>query len=85
MERDLRPFVRPVSKGRFRTLLSVLIKLSNFESIYSGDATEASAWVNIYILPRPVSLYILIRCNSPLGGVRLGVYVLGVLGRIGYA
>ena len=72
-------------KDVFNTLPVCIIKSRKFESSYSGDATEASAWVNIYILPRPVSLYILIRCKSPLGGVRLGVYVLGVLGRIGYA
>ena len=41
MERDLRPFVRPVSKGRFRTLLSVIDKSSKFESTCSGDATES--------------------------------------------
>ena len=46
MERDLRPFVRPVSKGRFLNVAVCAFKLRNFESIYSGDAAEASAWVD---------------------------------------
>ena len=40
MERDLRPFVRPVSKGRFLNVTVWILKLRNFESIYSGDATR---------------------------------------------
>ena len=46
MERDLRPFVRPVSKGRFLNVTVCGDKLRNFETTCSGDATEASAWVD---------------------------------------
>ena len=62
MERDLRSVVRPVSKGRFRTLPVCKIKLRNFESKYSGDATETSAWVDFYSTYGPFPLYI-IRCK----------------------
>ena len=41
MERDLWAVVRPVSKGRFRTLLSVDIKLRNFDLHNSGNAAES--------------------------------------------
>ena len=46
MERDLRPFVRPVSKGRFLNVTVCSIKSRKFETSYSGDAAEASAWVD---------------------------------------
>ncbi len=40
MERDLRPLVRPVSKGRFLNVTVCTIKSRKFESTYSGDATR---------------------------------------------
>ena len=40
MERDLRPLVRPVSKGRFLNVTVCLLKSRKFESTYSGDATR---------------------------------------------
>ena len=46
MERDLRPVVRPVSKGRFLNVTVCSIKSRKFETSYSGDAAEASAWVD---------------------------------------
>ena len=46
MERDLRPLVRPVSKGRFLNVTVCSLKSRKFETRYSGDATEASAWVD---------------------------------------
>ena len=46
MERDLRPFVRPVSKGRFLNVTVCVFKLRNFETSHGGDAAEASAWVD---------------------------------------
>ena len=46
MERDLRPLVRPVSKGRFLNVTVCLLKSRKFETTYSGDAAEASAWVD---------------------------------------
>ena len=58
VEWDLRPVVRPVSKGRFRNVTVCTFKLSKLGSIYSGDATEAfacrmilypCAWFSLYI------------------------------------
>ena len=47
IQRPTMPFVGQANgKGRFRTLLSVQVKLRNFESSYRGNATGASAWVN---------------------------------------
>ena len=59
MERDSKAVCRAKSrKDVFSTLPVCSIKLSNFETSYSGDATEAFAWVNLYI-PTPVfPLYI---------------------------
>ena len=41
VERDLRAVVRPVSKGRFRNVTVCIIKLRNFDSSCSGNATES--------------------------------------------
>ena len=63
MERDLRPFVRPVSKGRFLNVTVCSFKLRNFESMYSGDAAEASAWVDfISSYGNHFSFLYIIRC-----------------------
>ena len=62
--------------------LSVLVKSSKFESSYSGDATEAFAWVILCPCAWFPFIYI-IRC-TPLGGY-LCVYVyLGLSGRSVY-
>ena len=58
MERDLRPFVRPVSKGRFRTLLSVS---SNFATLILHAAVmqlKAFTWVDFISPCGYHSLYI---------------------------
>ena len=38
-----------MGEGRFRTLLSVIFKLRNFDPLHRCNATEASAWV--YYIP----------------------------------
>jgi len=48
MERDPRAVVSPVSKGRFRNVTVCDFKLRNFESKYSGDATEAFTQLILY-------------------------------------
>jgi len=53
-----RPFVRPVSKDVFLTLLSVIDKSSKFESTYSGMQQEASTWVDFISSYCQHSLYI---------------------------
>ena len=58
VERDLRPVVRPVSKGRFRTLLSVS---SNFATLILHAAVmqqRASTWVDFISPCGYHSLYI---------------------------
>ena len=74
VERDLRPFVGPVSKGRFRTLPVCILKLSNFESMYSGNATEAFAWA-ISISPTPEFLYIYNKVYPLEVGISAYMYV----------
>ena len=69
MERDLRPFVRPVSKGRFRTLLSVS---SNFATLILHAAVmqqRASTWVDFISPCGYHSLYIYNKVYSPAMGV----------------
>ena len=46
MERDLRAVVRPVSKRRFRTLLSVQSNLANLKLRTAVMQQRASAWVD---------------------------------------
>ena len=62
MERDLRSVVRPVSERRFLKVTVWILKLRNFDSIYSGTATEASAWDDYYRLPTVLPLIYIIRC-----------------------
>ena len=58
MERDLRPFVRPVSKGRFRTLLSVVTNLANLKLRTAVMQQKASTWVDFISPCGYHSLYI---------------------------
>ena len=68
MERDLRPLVRPVSKGRFLNVTVCNFKLRNFETTCSGDATEASAWVD-FISPYGYHshFYVYNKVYAPIG------------------
>ena len=70
MERDLRPLVRPVSKGRFLNVTVCKIKLRNFESKYGGDATRGVYVGWFYISPAAIiplyiynKVYTLQRCT----------------------
>ena len=68
MERDLRPFVRPVSKGRFRTLLS---GYSNFATLILSTAVmqqRASTWVD-FISPYGYHshFYVYNKVYAPIG------------------
>ena len=70
MERDLRPLVRPVSKGRFLNVTVCIIKSRKFESIYSGDATRDVYVGWFYISPAAIiplyiynKVYTLQRCT----------------------
>ena len=58
MERDLWPFVRPVSKGRFRTLLSVTSNLANLNLYAAVMQQKASTWVDFISPCGYHSLYI---------------------------
>ena len=69
MERDPRAVVRPVSKGRFRTLPVCIIKSRKFESKYSGNATETSTWVDFISPYGQHSLCIYNKVYSPAMGV----------------
>ena len=67
MERDLRPLVRPVSKGRFLNVTVCKIKLRNFESKYGGDATRDVYVGWFYISPTAIIPFIyIIRCTPQL-------------------
>ena len=50
-------------KGRFRTLPVCMLKLRKFESMYRGNATEASAWVDYISM---IAIYYKI-CSENLG------------------
>ena len=74
MERDLRPFVRPVSKGRFRTLLS---GYSNFATLNLSTAVmqqKAFTWVDFISSYGQYSLYIYNKVYSVLRVYCLCVY-----------
>ena len=58
MERDLRAVVRPVSKGRFRTLLSVLTNLANLNLNAAVMQQKAFTWVDFISPCGQYSLYI---------------------------
>ncbi len=58
MERDLRPVVRPVSKGRFRTLLSVKSNLANLNLLAAVMQQKAFTWVDFISPCGQHSLYI---------------------------
>ena len=67
MERDLRPVVRPVSKGRFLNVTVCVFKLRNFETSHGGSATETSTWVDFISLLRLSFPFIyIIRCTPQL-------------------
>ena len=67
MERDLRPLVRPVSKGRFLNVTVCVFKLRNFETSHGGSATETSTWVDFISLLRLSFPFIyIIRCTPQL-------------------
>ena len=68
MERDPRAVVRPVSKGRFRTLLSVTTNLANLNFGAAVMQQRASAWVD-FISPAAISLYIYNKVYSRKMGV----------------
>ena len=84
MERDLRAVVRPVSKGRFRTLLS---GYSNFATLNLSTAVmqqKAFTWVDFISPCGQLSLYIYNKVYFPAmgvlslriyGGLRRGVYI----------
>ena len=70
MERDLRAVVRPVSKGRFLNVTVCIIKLRNFDSSCSGDATRDVYVGWFYISPAAIiplyiynKVYTLQRCT----------------------
>ena len=69
-----RPFVRPVSKDVFLTLLSVIDKSSKFESWNRGDATRSVYVGRFYIILRSTSLYIYNKVY-PTNGRTLFVYI----------
>ena len=69
MERDLRPVVRPVSKGRFRTLLAAL---SNFATLNQYTAVMQQGRLRGLILYPPAAIFpfiYIIRC-TPQEGAR---------------
>ena len=75
MERDLRPFVRPVSKGRFRTLLS---GYSNFATLNLSTAVmqlKAFTWVDFISPCGYHSLYIYNKVYSIQWVCSFSVYI----------
>ena len=58
MERDLRPFVRPVSKGRFRTLLSACSNFATLKPCAAVMQLKAFTWVDFISPCGYHSLYI---------------------------
>ena len=78
MERDLRPFVRPVSKDVFLTLLSVKSNLANLNLLAAVMQQEAFAWVS-FIFPAPDYSFIYINKVYPHGwGASWCIWKLGM-------
>ena len=76
MERDLRPLVRPVSKGRFLNVTVCLLKSRKFESTYSGDATRDVYVGWFYISPAAIiPLYIYNKVYTPTKVHALCIYM----------
>ena len=85
MERDLRAVVRPVSKGRFRTLLSVRSNLANLNLDTAVMQQRASTWVDFISPCGYHSLYIYNKVYASNGHTLFAyIDILGVLRRSGF-
>ena len=81
MERDLRAVVSPVSKGRFRTLLSVL---PNLATLNQDTAVMQLRRLRRLILYLPAALYLynyIIRCTPHIGVLSYPIFSLGLSDR----
>ena len=74
MERDLRSVVRPVSERRFLKVTVWILKLRNFDSIYSSDVLEAFTWVDN--LPCVTFPYIQNKVYATYAGIPICVSVI---------
>ena len=75
MERDLRPFVRPVSKDVFLTLLSVITNLANLNLETAVMQQERLRGLILYLPAAIIPFYIyIIRCTPHEGARSLHIY-----------